>query len=300
MQRTLALFWSSAVLCFAGDASAFCRVTTCNPSQETCAVRNGCIASGNPLYWTGSCVTFGVQQAGSPKHGISAEELSGAVATAFATWLAADCGGGAQPAIEVHDLGPVACDEVEYNSDNGNANVVMFRDERWPYADGGDAYGRTRLVFNPETGQIHDADIELNGAADRVGLDGTDGADLVSILTHEVGHFLGLDHSLEPEAVMRPGYRAGGDSLRTLTPDDVAGICTVYPPGRAVETTSCEPRHGFSSECGDGGGSEAPSEHTRETGCSLARTAPRSDGWTALGLLACALVLARRSARAPC
>ena len=63
--------------------------------------------------------------------------------------------------------------------------------------------------------------------------------DLPSILTHEVGHFLGMAHSTEPCTVggddcptMNPFYTTGSDAYRSLEADDVAGICAVYPPSR--------------------------------------------------------------------
>jgi hypothetical protein len=77
-----------------------------------------------------------------------------------------------------------------------------------------------------------------------------DSYDLQSILTHEVGHFLGLAHTLKPDATMNRTYRPGTMGFRNPSPDDVLAICAAYPPGRPV-TRACypEPRHGFSSEC---------------------------------------------------
>jgi MYXO-CTERM domain-containing protein len=51
--------------------------------------------------------------------------------------------------------------------------------------------------------------------------------DLQAILTHEAGHFLGLAHSVDTSAIMYAFYSPGSIHL---TPDDVAGICTIYPP----------------------------------------------------------------------
>jgi hypothetical protein len=73
--------------------------------------------------------------------------------------------------------------------------------------------------------------------------------DLLSIVTHETGHFQGMAHSANPEATMWPSYTPGTISLRQLSPDDEAGICAIYP---ATPTNSdCEPtpRHGFSPLC---------------------------------------------------
>jgi len=49
--------------------------------------------------------------------------------------------------------------------------------------------------------------------------------DLQTVATHEIGHFLGLDHSAVVRAVMFPS----ASSLHTLGYDDVAGISLLYP-----------------------------------------------------------------------
>lgn len=51
--------------------------------------------------------------------------------------------------------------------------------------------------------------------------------DLFTVLLHEIGHALGLGHSLTPGSVMEPVY-AGG--RRTLHADDIAGITFLYGP----------------------------------------------------------------------
>jgi hypothetical protein len=51
--------------------------------------------------------------------------------------------------------------------------------------------------------------------------------DLQAILTHEAGHFLGLAHATDTNAIMYAYYQPGAIQL---TSDDVDAICTVYPP----------------------------------------------------------------------
>jgi Matrixin len=289
-----------AVLGAVTDAAAFCRVTTCNPDLETCPLDDGCETGGQPLFWSSNCVTFSAQQAGSTRHGVSAAALSRELEAAFARWLSVDCGGGAHPSIEVNDLGTVACNEVEYNTAEGNANIVMFRDDEWPHPDSTDAYAQTRVLFDPDTGEIKDAEIEINGTDDPISLDGSGGVDLASVLTHEVGHFLGLAHSLDDTATMRPGYMMGDEPLTTLSQDDVDGICNIYPPNRTPASTSCEPKHGFSSECGDGippvsggGGDEAPPE----AGCAVSTSLAHSNGPFVIGLITIATFAMRARRR---
>jgi carboxypeptidase family protein/matrixin len=52
--------------------------------------------------------------------------------------------------------------------------------------------------------------------------------DLQGILAHEFGHVLGEEHSPDYAATMFPGGEDGQFTLRTLDPDDVAGIRALY------------------------------------------------------------------------
>ena len=175
----------------------------------------------------------------------------------------------------MHNLGRVVCDQVEYNQSGGNTNLVIVRDGEWPYAGQGKTLALTTVTYSLDDGEIYDADLELNDGPD-VELTTTDVAvqfDLLSIVTHETGHMLGLAHSDVDGATMEIEYVMGDTSLRTLAPDDMAGICNAYPPG---EIGNCDPtpRHGFKETCGP----EVPEE-----GCGCA-SAPRKTrpGWVAI------------------
>jgi hypothetical protein len=279
-----------ALLALAPDAHAYCRARTCDPTDpnQHCQIVDGnCVTSGHLLHWPSGCLTFDVQRDGSTKLGIDAGAVYDATSAAFLAWKSADCGGGQEPALEVGTFGPVACDESRYNTEGKNANIVMFRDDEWPYPNSLDAYALTTVRFDPNTGEVFDADIEINSADfDIVTNDSARGVDLQSILTHEVGHFLGMAHasSSNPDATMRAGWSGVGTDLRTLSSDDEAGVCDIYPPGTTVPAT-CEPRHGFASEC------DVPVA-TASAGCNLQRGRPHGD-W-ALSSLVVALLLGRR------
>ena len=58
------------------------------------------------------------------------------------------------------------------------------------------------------------------------------------IAAHEFGHALGLGHSTVPTATMYPSTPPCNTSLRTLDPDDIAGIRSLYPP---VQTAPAPP-----------------------------------------------------------
>jgi Matrixin len=236
-------------------ASAFCQATTCDPTMlsDMCQFNaQNCLTVGQPLAWQSNCVTVSVQAAGAPKQNIDYDAAAGSVTRAFAAWTNAACAGGT-PSITVHVTGPITCAASEYNSTGGNANIVVFREDTWPYVGGEDALGLTRVRFEPATGAIWDSDIEVNAVDASLSIGDPvppNSVDLDSLLTHEAGHLLGMAHTLDKTATMFAGYQEGTNTLRTLAPDDVDGICAIYPPTRQASSTSCEPRHGYSDLCG--------------------------------------------------
>lgn len=268
-----------------------------------------CAVSGKLLFRSSSCVSYSVQEDGSAKHGITSDALEQVVAAAFDRWLSVDCGGGAHPSIEVQNVGRVSCDTTQYNCDgHGNANVILFSDDTWPHTDAESTFALTTVYFATGSGQIHDVDVEINGTNDRI-VNGEPlaGVDLASILTHELGHFLGLGHTADQTAVMRLRYEPGKDNLRALRADDIAGICDMYPPGRATKTDSCTPRYGFATDCGTDDHDLCPIEQSEEEGsgcCSTAPGRPDSRGALALaalfvGFAAARLRRVRKRSRAP-
>jgi hypothetical protein len=240
-----------ALLSYAAPAGAFCQATTCDPSVSDCGSdAQGCSTRGRPLFWASSCVTVSVQGNGAPTQGIDFAAAEASVQRAFQTWTSVACGRG-RPSISVRVEGPITCATSEYNSKRGNANIVRFREDEWPYAGGADALGLTILNFDPNTGEIWDADIELNAVDEplSVGEPSSNQVDLESLITHESGHLLGLAHTKDPNATMFAGYQRGSIGLRSLEADDIAGVCALYPATRVASTSSCEPRHGFSDLC---------------------------------------------------
>lgn len=258
----------AVVLGVAGNAAAFCRTTTCGPGECTpspsCVY---CLEGGKPLFWASGCMSFSVQQEGSLKQGINAQVTQDLVAGAFLKWMSASCGGGQTPGLHISQTGFVECREQEYNQDDKNANIWLFRDDVWPYANSGNTLALTTITFNVDTGEIYDADVEINSSDPAntkltIGNQGVE-SDLDSIVTHEAGHFLGLAHSCTNVATMFASYQPTTTTLRDLEADDMAGICTIYPPGTSPDSCDPTPRHGFSGECGS---------DKKDTGCCT--TAP--------------------------
>jgi hypothetical protein len=288
----------AAVSTFAGQARAYCRATTCDDEGSLCNPQQS-TDCGDALRWRSRCVGFSVQEDASAQ--VTRTQARGIVRQAFEAWEQAACPGGGNPSIFSENLGYVPCERAEYNEAAGNANVVVFRDHFWPHPEGTHNIALTTVTFDTNTGEIFDADIEVNTEGyDLTVTDVTLDYDLLAVMTHEVGHFLGLAHSEDLDASMFAIYTQGSIDARSLSPDDVAAICAAYPPKEPVESCNPIPRHGFSPECA---GSQT------EGDCSVAEVtgAPAGTGdrgsasrpAAALVLLAagCAILRARSATR---
>ncbi len=267
-----ALATFAAAFALAGSARAFCRTTTqpIDPSF-TPTPDQPCWTGGDPLYWHNACVGYSLQQDASRQ--VSYDDATRIMAAAFAQWTNASCpsssSGSSKASIDVRFLGAVACHTVQYNQSGGNANIIMFDDDQWPHNDSNNTLGLTTVTYNKNTGELYDADMEINTAQQTLTVNGDvppDGFDFQSIVTHESGHFLGLAHSPDASATMFAHYTQGSTSMRNLSADDVQGICTIYAPDGTRDTAAgplaegpCDPtpRHGYSGVCGGAGGCSA-------------------------------------------
>lgn len=273
----LAVFFST------GDAAAFCRSTTCTKNCDTDV--DGCVTTGLQLWWKTSCVGYTLDPALTQN--LLPEPTRDALRKAFFAWADLDCGGGQRASITFAPLDDLACHESWYRADGPNVNLVTFKDNDWTYRGIDGTLAKTTVTFDAKTGQILDADIAINSAYNNLTVGDTKvGYDLQSIVTHEVGHLLGVAHSSDFDATMFASYEPGTKDLRTLAPDDVKAVCAAYPPGRAA-TCDTTPHGGLATSC--------PTDEPASSGCATAPGGAASTG--AVLLLLAGLARAGRRAR---
>jgi hypothetical protein len=249
----IAALGALGLLVIARDASAFCRSTTCrSTSTKECETdENGCPIDGEQLYWPTSCISYATNRLGTSR--FDPEDTRAVIRKTFETWSDVRCPDGSIAAITFQEREPVPCKKSEFNKTGPNLNVVLFQDSKWRYRGVDGTLAKTSVTYNEETGEIYDADIEINSAFNQFTL--TDDpakadTDLQAVLTHEVGHFIGIAHSPNPEAVMFASYSPGSLSQRKLHPDDIKAVCATYPQSEAAACIT-EPRNGFSPTCED-------------------------------------------------
>jgi len=323
VSRLLRAAAALVLLAAAGVAVAFVRTTvTKNPASGVC------------LWWNARQVAYEVNAsafdspsalAGSCTSSIAA----GVVGASLPAWSQATRLGEAAPCTDFKYVGGADSTrkDLGYDRNNpaSNVNLVVFRrglcaqqttdancqdptngtcietHNCWSHdalVGAGATIALTTATFVVSTGEILDADIELNGwngeqPPSAAGLyftcaepgpgvttcpQGAYGGtsciawDVKNTVTHEAGHMLGLDHVCENaypapynacpsgSPTMAPTAVLGDITKRTLAPDDVEGVCTIYPAGKAVDrTTACPaapaPNTAMGCGCGTGGGS---------------------------------------------
>jgi hypothetical protein len=232
---------------------------------------------GIPIYWTAGCATATVYLNGFSM--MTRDEVAKSIAAAAHAWspAAVDCaaadGGFGHPAFEiVPTLAPPGAvpPRVRKEGQPDGQNIVVFRTDGWEDDFHVESALALTTVLAKSDGRILDADMEINafdkawgdfdpGSPLLTSVDGASTFDLQNALTHEFGHFVGLDHSCHGPADLTQMIDNDGNqvvdcglasapvqatvmyaiiqftevSKRVLTADDVDGVCTIYPSGTA-------------------------------------------------------------------
>ncbi len=123
---------------------------------------------------------------------------------------------------------------------NDGLNLVMFdeQNETGMFTGASFIIAITPVFFD-SGGTILDADIVYNGRDHRFATDLSAGRyDVLNIATHEIGHFIGLDHSGVSGASLVPFAYQQESRLRSLSNDDRAGAIANYPDAGAAALCS--------------------------------------------------------------
>lgn len=185
---------------------------------------------GLPLRWAVPVVPFQVDRSLAAVGGPA--DVSRTVAESFAGW-------GELPGSPFFFQGdPRPTGDCEPEPWDGVTDIILAGED-WRHDPM--FAGVTIVSYDPATGEITDADVLLNGAElDFAVGEGARTYDVGNVLTHELGHLLGLGHSEDPDATMFAVSRPGETEKRSLSDDDVAGFEELYGgEGAAAVMATC-------------------------------------------------------------
>lgn len=209
----------------------------------------------------------------------SGEDLGALVAAAAANWEAPVC-----TRVRLQYLG-----ETRATWAADGQNTIFCVPEDWGFTAG--AAGASLWIPTPP-GQPLEVDLALNTADFTWRLGGGDAfesslLDPVAVLTHELGHWLGLSHSPDPYASMYFASLPLGLGA-TLAGDDVAGICSLYPSGQRECQTEADCPPGYS--CRDIQGIPVCQEPHDPPGAFCSRNFLNCDGMCWVSFFECSQV----------
>lgn len=113
------------------------------------------------------------------------------------------------------------------SSNQENVNEIFFSTDPSIFGNGTGVVGITQVYFKNNTGEMLEADILLNDNFE-FSTDINEANYLGNVITHELGHFLGLGHSQVPGSTM---FYALSRGQNQIADDDKAGVYSIYPTG---------------------------------------------------------------------
>lgn len=178
---------------------------------------------GDMPKWPSMPVSYWINQQGSPQ--ISNGSDFAAVQAAFQTWQSIPTAD-----IRFNYQGTTTTGSVGYDG----MNLVTFVDSSVPL--GSTTIAATFSFYGTVVGSdgsfgygTQESDIAFNTTFSFSTSGETGKYDIQSVLTHEIGHFLGLDHAAMVSSVMVPFAIPTQLDQRTLSYDDIAGVMEIYP-----------------------------------------------------------------------
>ena len=182
--------------------------------------------SGTPLHWLGSTIFYSA--ASDLPDGLTGPGVQRLLGDSFDAWAGLPC----------HPFGThfdgFATGLTADQTDRTNTTVWIRDAASWSSLGfSATELARTGVTHRVNTGEIIDADIQVNlsGFTYSESLVCAPGVyDLQSMLTHEIGHLFGLDHTPNLDATMAPTTDPGVCTKRTLSQDDIDGYCATYEP----------------------------------------------------------------------
>lgn len=188
--------------------------------------------------WTSSEARSGIQFfANTSSFPFSSRDIDRIVSSSFLAW----------EGIDTADLRFVNGGSGNFRkSSTDRRNVILFDPSGVEIgAPAGSGVIAITTINWDEQGRVTDADITFNGRdftfSVTEAFPGPGPVDLQDVMTHEVGHLLGLDHTplVGPTSIrptMNPFASQDGPGLaRTLEPDDTAGATALYPGSAATQ-----------------------------------------------------------------
>lgn len=170
--------------------------------------------NGNDIYWDDNPITWYIHPNGSDN--VPFDDLIAALSAGMNAWDSQSC----------FTKTIVYGGTKTYDPQNGV--YLKFQESNWD-ASVGDAlaYAQTWKGWG---GVITNGVIVFNGQAatwsvSETGFFSTT-ADVQGVVTHEMGHILGLDHTRYQDATMY--FSGGGAGMQTLAQDDINGLCYIY------------------------------------------------------------------------
>jgi hypothetical protein len=190
--------------------------------------------NGKTLAWSSPTIAWSLHAAGSEDLPDGSHEF--AIVAAFDAWEAAS---GSNVAF--------ARGADSAGGPSGPTHVVMFDElnETGYFPGGSGIVALTPISYDVGSGLISDADILFNARDYAWSVTGAQNTfDVQDVLTHEIGHFIGLDHAPAIAGTMWPYVSYNQWLHRSLTYDDRSGAIAIAPIGSPTRLTGIVRRAG--------------------------------------------------------